>query len=143
MDLKDLEEWLEFITKIQQVKLMITDRKNILYSYPTYENRGEELSEELKLYISNLNKSVISIDKNVFNIGKLKRILKKDNEESYTAQMIAPIIIDDEIKGSIIFYRDITMKYVKQDFIQSKVESIKIAKDFIEKTIDKNKKSAV
>ena len=143
MDLKDLEEWLEFITKIQQVKLMITDRKNILYSYPTYENRGEELSEELKLYISNLNKSVINIDNNVFNIGELKKILKNNNEENYTAQMIAPIIIDDEIKGSIIFYRDITMKYVKQDFIQSKVESIKIAKDFIEKTIDKNKKSAV
>ena len=143
MDLKDLEEWLEFITKIQQVKLMITDRKNILYSYPTYENRGEELSEELKLYISNLNKSVINIDNNVFNIGELKKILKNNNEENYTAQMIAPIIIDNEIKGSIIFYRDITMKYVKQDFIQSKVESIKIAKDFIEKTIDKNKKSAV
>ena len=138
MDLKDLEEWLEFITKIQQVKLMITDRKNILYSYPTYENRGEELSEELKLYISNLNKSVISIDKNVFNIGKLKRILKKDNEESYTAQMIAPIIIDDEIKGSIIFYRDITMQYVRQNFIKSKIESIKIAKQFLEKEIAKN-----
>lgn len=138
MDFRNLEEWLELMTKIQQVKIMISDKEKIVYSYPTQENRGEELSEEVKKYILILNKTIVDMNYNVFNGNETKNILKNKNEEKYTAQMIVPILNNDEIIGSIIFYRDITMQYVRQNFIKSKIESIKITKKFLEKEIAKN-----
>ena len=51
--------------------------------------------------------------------------------------MVVPISIDNKVLGSVIFYRDIKIKYPGKSFIKSKLPSIVITKTFLEDLLKK------
>ena len=137
------KNFLQTSAEIQNVKVVMTDREKVLFSYP--DNKvGLKITDNVKK-IMERNKE-ITMEENVFNKGtynfltrkfekgNIKELFQEDNIyiEDYTAQMIVPICLNGEVVGSIIYYRDIYMNYPGKDFVKSKLKSIILAKKFLE-----------
>ena len=140
---KKKKNFLQTSAEIQNVKVVMTDREKVLFSYP--DNKvGLKITDNVKK-IMERNKE-ITMEENVFNKGtynfltrkfekgNIKELFQEDNIyiEDYTAQMIVPICLNGEVVGSIIYYRDIYMNYPGKDFVKSKLKSIILAKKFLE-----------
>ena len=135
MNIKNCEKFLKDSSIIQKVKILICDKEKVIFSYPEIEYMGESLSKEMENFINTIEQREVSLKQNVLNWERTKQIIENDNKQ-YTAQMVAPFDIDKKKKATIIFYRDY-MKNVSPEFVESKIESIKITRMFVEKLINK------
>ena len=148
MNLKKYEEYLKSVTYIQNVKLVITDKEKVIFSYPDNKNNLKISNDVINIIKENKE---ITMENNVFNRGEFSKI-KEDFDEGniiklfendnvdiseYTAQMVVPISIDNKVLGSVIFYRDIKIKYPGKSFIKSKLPSIILTKTFLEDLLKK------
>lgn len=148
MNLKKYEEYLKRATEIQNVRMVITDKEKVIFSYP--ENKLNFLiSKEVKKIIEENKK--ITLENNVFNIenyslkenkyidGNLIELFVGENIEKarYTGQMVAPLCKNGKPIGSIIFYRDYNIQYPGKVFVKSKVPSIILTKQFLEEALER------
>ena len=148
MNLKKYEEYLKSVTCIQNVKLVITDMERVIFSYPDNKN-NLKISDDVKNIVKEnkeitmennvFNRGEFSIIKEDFENGNIIKLFESDNVDisEYTAQMVVPISIDNKVLGSVIFYRDIKIKYPGKSFIKSKLPSIVITKTFLEDLLKK------
>lgn len=148
MNLKKYEEYLKSVTCIQNVKLVITDMEKVIFSYPDNKinlkisKEVEKIIEENKeITIENnvFNRGDFSTEKEDFELGNIIELFEKDNVDisEYTAQMVVPISVDNKRLGSLIFYRDIKIKYPGKIFVKTKLPSIILTKTFLEDLLKK------
>lgn len=139
MNLENLKEYLEGVKIIQNVNIIITDMEKVIYCNPSKDKEKKEITNKLKKFIMNCSDKV-SENENIFNLGELGKktidIIKNEkSSEQYTGQMIVALQKEGKRIGSLIFYRDESMEYGKRPFVKSKLKSIEITKEFLEKFI--------